>query len=81
VSESSNSNEYLRHFVTCFASYLGKSREISDFGPFTLYLSYFTQGIELKTLSKEEKQRKSTKAYSPWRVIGEERRVRGELRQ
>jgi len=37
--------------------------------------------IELKTLSKEEKQRKSTKAYSPWRVIGEERRVRGELRQ
>jgi len=37
-------------------------------------------GIELKTLSKEEKQRKNTKAYSPWRVIGEGRRVRGELR-
>ena len=38
-------------------------------------------GIKLKTLSKEEKQRKNTKAYSPWRVISEERRVRGELRQ
>jgi len=38
-------------------------------------------GIKLKTLSKEEKQRKSTKVYLPWRVIGEERRVRGELRQ
>jgi len=29
-------------FVTCFASYQGKSREIIDFNPFMLYLSYFT---------------------------------------
>jgi len=28
--------------VTCFASYQGKSREIIDFNPFMLYLSYFT---------------------------------------
>jgi len=31
-------------------------------------------GIELKTLNKEEKQRKSTKANSPWRVKGDQRR-------
>jgi len=38
-------------------------------------------GIELKTMSKEEKQRKNIEAYPPWRVIGEDRRVRDELRQ
>jgi len=35
-------------------------------------------GIGFKTLSKEEKQRRSTKANSPWRVKGDQRRVRGE---
>lgn len=35
-------------------------------------------GIELKTLTKEEKQRRSTKANSPWQVNGGQRRVKGE---
>ena len=35
-------------------------------------------GIELKILSKEEKQRRSTKANSPWQVKEPQRRVRGE---
>jgi hypothetical protein len=35
-------------------------------------------GIELKTLSKEEKQRRSAKVNSPWRVGDDQRRVRGE---
>ena len=35
-------------------------------------------GIEFKTLSKEEKQRRSAKVNSPWRVNDDQRRVRGE---
>jgi len=35
-------------------------------------------GIEFKTLSKEEKQRRSTKANSPWWVKGDQWRVKGE---
>jgi len=35
-------------------------------------------GIKPKTWSKEEKQRRSTKVNSPWRVKGGERRVRDE---
>jgi len=33
-------------------------------------------GIELKTLSKEEKQRGSAKVNSPWRVNDDQRRAR-----
>jgi len=35
-------------------------------------------GTEPKTWSKEEKQRRSTKSNSPWRVKDSQRRVRGE---
>jgi len=35
-------------------------------------------GNELKTLSKEEKQRRSTKVNSLWRVKGDQWRVKGE---
>ena len=38
-------------------------------------------GIEFKTLSKQEKQRRSEKVNSSWRVNDDQRRVWGELRQ
>jgi len=46
--------------------------------PFICLISPICAGIGFKTLSKEEKQRRSTKANSPWRVKGDQRRVRGE---
>ena len=44
-----------------------------------IYLtSLIYAGVELKTLSKEEKQRGSAKVNSPWRVNDDQMRVRGE---
>ena len=49
-----------------------------------LYLSYFSQlcrNWTQDTKQRRKTKKRNTKAYSPWRVIGEGRRVRGELRQ
>jgi len=75
-------------FVTCFTSYLGKSREKSDYWPITLYSSYSTH-LCRNWVSKHQARTKKNKSGQKLLGHGEQkfcqakyfaRRSNGELK-